>query len=64
MEHGRRRARLTVSGGQRQRLALARALVGDPPVLLLDDVFASVDTPRKKRSSRTSAPPPPGARCS
>ena len=34
---------LTVSGGQRQRLALARALAGGPPVLVLDDVFASVD---------------------
>lgn len=34
---------LTVSGGQRQRLALARALAGGPPVLVFDDVFASVD---------------------
>ena len=34
---------LTVSGGQRQRLALARALAGRPPILVLDDVFASVD---------------------
>jgi ATP-binding cassette subfamily B multidrug efflux pump len=34
---------LTVSGGQRQRLALTRALVGGPRLLVLDDVFASVD---------------------
>jgi ATP-binding cassette subfamily B multidrug efflux pump len=39
---------LTVSGGQRQRLALARALVGEPPVLVLDDVFASVDTAKEE----------------
>jgi ATP-binding cassette subfamily B protein len=39
---------LTVSGGQRQRLALARALAGAPGVLVLDDVFANVDTAKEE----------------
>jgi ATP-binding cassette subfamily B protein len=38
---------LTVSGGQRQRLALARALAGEARVLVLDDVFASVDVAKE-----------------
>jgi ATP-binding cassette subfamily B protein len=43
---------LTLSGGQRQRVALARALVGGPTVLVLDDVFASVDAAKEEEMLR------------
>lgn len=35
---------ITLSGGQRQRLGLGRALLKDPPVLILDDCLSAVDT--------------------
>jgi ATP-binding cassette subfamily B protein len=33
----------TISGGQRQRLAIARALVADPAILVLDDATSAID---------------------
>jgi ABC-type multidrug transport system ATPase subunit len=40
--HGDKRIR-DLSGGMKQRLALAIALLGNPPVLVLDEVTASLD---------------------
>lgn len=34
---------LTVSGGQKQRMTIARALLTEPAILLLDDALSSVD---------------------
>ena len=43
IQHLRKSRAMSLSGGERRRLEIARALVSDPQIILLDEPFTGID---------------------